>query len=598
MRDVGPPPEVGLPRTLPRVIRYIAPYWRSTTAALVGLVGVAAMTLLGPQLIRLAVDGGIKAQSVDVILAATGGLVLVAVARGLLTFLQTYGAERASQGMAFELRDALFAHIQRLSFAYYDKTQTGQLLTRITSDVEIVRQFAGTGLIQLVSSLALLIGTVTVLFVSNWKLALWAVAPIPVVLFLFRRFLSQAGPLFGNVQQTVGTLNTILQENIAGLRVVRAFAREPVELARFRKVSDDLLRQNLRVNWLVSGNFPTVFFLGSVSTLLVVWVGGVEIINGQLTVGELLAFNTYLAFLLFPILGLGFLAVALARAEASAVRIVEVLDAPIDLADKPGAITLPPIRGRVTFDQVVFRYPGDQRNVLDGISFDVQPGQTVALLGATGSGKTTVVNLIPRFYDVTGGSVKVDGYDVRDVTLASLRSQVGIVLQDTDLARGTIRENIAFGKPDASDDEVRAAAEAAQAAEFIDALPNGYDTVIGDRGVGLSGGQKQRIAIARALLVKPRLLILDDSTSAIDANTEAKIHAALDSIIQSKNQTVFVIAQRISTVRSADLILLLENGRIAARGTHEQLLAESALYHEILGSQLQRERARETNYVA
>lgn len=582
----GRPEKIGIPKALPRSLRFLLPYWRSSLIALVGLILVAILTLASPQLVRLAIDRGITPGDPTMLLVATAGMLAIALVRGAASFAQTYGSERAAQGLAYELRDALFAHIQRQSFSFYDSIQTGQLLTRITSDVEQVRIFASTGLLQFVSAAALLIGSIVVLVALNWKLAILALLPIPLVLALVFGFLGRAGSLFGRLQQKVGELNSILQENIAGLRVVRAFTREPVEEKRFATVNDDLLDTSLRVLRMISLNFPLVFFLANVGGVLVVLIGGIDVINGALTVGELVAFNSYLAFLLFPVLSLGFLSIAAARADASAVRIFEVLDSNIEVTDKPGAIALPPITGRVEFDHVSFKYPGDQGPVLSDVSFVVEPGQTIALLGATGSGKSTLVNLIPRFYDPTSGSVRIDGHDLRDVTLASLRSQIGIVLQETQLIRGTIRENIAFGKPDATDEEVRAAAEAAQAADFIAAQPQGYDTVVGDRGVGLSGGQKQRIAIARALLVRPRLLILDDSTSAVDAATEAKIQAALDALMSDKQTTVFVIAQRLRTVRSADRILVLDDGRLVASGTHDELLADSQLYNDILGSQL------------
>ncbi|MCS6802533.1 MAG: ABC transporter ATP-binding protein [Chloroflexota bacterium] len=582
----GRPERLGLPKALPRSLRFLRPYWRSTLVAFGGLVLVTVTTLASPQLVRLAIDRGLEPRDLTLLLLTTGGMLAIALIRGAASFAQTYGSERAAQGLAYELRDALFTHIQRQSFSFYDSIQTGQLLTRITSDVEQVRLFASAGLLQAISAVTLLLGSVAVLVALNWKLAILALLPIPLVLLLVFGFLAKAGPLFGQLQQKVGELNSILQENIAGVRVVRAFTRERVEEARFGARNRELLETSLRTLHMISLNFPLVFFLGNLGGVLVVLVGGIDVINGALTIGELIAFNSYLAFLLFPVLSLGFLSIAAARADASAVRIFEVLDSNIEVADKPGAIDLPPIQGRVEFDHVWFRYPGDQRPVLEDISFVVEPGQTVAILGATGSGKSTLVNLLPRFYDPTSGAVRIDGHDLRDVTLASLRSQIGIVLQETQLIRGTIRENIAFGKPDATDEEIRAAAEAAQAAEFIDQLPQGYQTVVGDRGVGLSGGQKQRIAIARALLVRPRLLILDDSTSAVDAATEAKIQAALDALIRDKQSTVFVIAQRVSTVRDADRILLLEEGRLVASGTHEELLADSQLYNDILGSQL------------
>ncbi len=386
------------------------------------------------------------------------------------------------------------------------------------------------------------------------------------------------------MQQKLGDLNTILQENIAGVRVVKAFAAEPHEAARYRAANESLYEEFLSVVRLFALGFPFVFFFANLGTLIVIWYGGNRVISDQLSLGTLIAFNTYLAFLLMPIFQLGFISQLLSRASASAERLFEVLDTRSEVRDRPNARALSASAGRVGFDEVHFRYAGMEEEVLRGISFEAEPGQMVAILGATGSGKSTIINLIPRFYDVTGGAVRVDGNDVRDLTVASLRSQIGIVLQDVTLVSGTIRDNIAFGVPDASDEAIERAARAAQAHEFIVQQPDRYRTTVGERGVGLSGGQKQRIAIARALLINPRILIFDDSTSAVDAETEYKIQQALNTLLAGR--TSFVIAQRISTVRDADLILLLDRGTIVARGTHEELMESSALYAEILGSQL------------
>ncbi len=539
-----------------------------------------------PQLIAYAIDSGIAPRSLNVILLAVGGLVAAALVRGLFQFLQGYLAERASQGVAYDLRNDLFAKIERLGFSYYDRVETGQLVTRLTSDVEQIRTFVGSGVVQLAAAAVMLVGTTVLLFSLDWRLALVALSIVPVIFVLLLRFVRKIGPLFRGVQQTLGRLNSALQEDLAGIRVIRTFAREDYESSRFRSVNDELLEKNLTTVRTFSNNFPFIFLLANLGTLAIILFGGLQVIGGSLSIGELVAFNTYLGFLLFPILTIGFLAAGISRAGASAGRVFEVLDAPLEVQDAPDAVPLPPIHCRVEFDDVSFRYPGDEREVLHDISFCAEPGQTVAILGTTGSGKSTLVNLLPRFYDVNGGSVRLDYYDVRDVTLASLRSQIGIVLQSPLLFSGSVRDNIAYGRPDATREEVEAAAQAARADEFIRALPDGYDTVIGERGVGLSGGQRQRIAIARALLIDPRLLILDDSTSAVDAKTEAVIQESLDQLMRESHRTVFVIAQRVSTVRDADLILVLDEGIIAARGTHEELLRDSELYNEILGSQI------------
>jgi ATP-binding cassette subfamily B protein len=554
--------------------------------AVLSLLLVSGANLATPLLIGRAIDEGIGPRRLGIIFIVVGWLVGLALARALFTFLQGYLAERASQGVAYDLRDALFERIERLSFSYYDRVQTGQLVTRLTSDVEQIRTFAGSGVVQLANAVVMLIGATVVLLYLDWQLALVALAVVPVIAVLLVRFVGRIRPLFKEVQQTLGRLNTVLQEDLVGVRVIRAFAREDYETARYTSVNDELLEKNLTTVRVFSNNFPFVFLFANLGTLAIIWFGGWQVIGGRLSVGDLVAFNTLLGFMLFPILTIGFLSASISRAGASSQRVFDVLDAPLDVKDAPDASTLLPLSCRVDFDNVSFRYPGSARDILASVSFTARPGQTVAVLGTTGSGKSTLVNLIPRFYDVTGGAVRLDGNDVRDVTLSSLRSQIGIVLQETRLFSGTVRDNVAFGKPDATDEEVFAAAEAAQAGEFIRGLSDGYETVIGERGIGLSGGQRQRIAIARALLIDPRLLILDDSTSAVDAETEAAIQKTLDRLMREKHRTVFVIAQRVSTVRDADLILVLDEGSIAASGTHEELLRESELYNEILGSQL------------
>ena len=582
-------------RAVRRALAYLRSYKREAAGAFVALVLSSAASLATPQLIRVAIDEGIAPRSLDIILLAVGGLVGAALMRGLFQFLQGYLAERASQGVAYDLRNDLFAKIERLGFGYYDKVETGQLVTRLTSDVEQIRTFAGSGVVQLAAAAVMLAGTTALLFSLNWRLALIALAIVPVIVVLLLRFVRRIGPLFRGVQQTLGRLNSILQEDLAGIRVIRTFARENYERERYRSVNEELLGRNLETVRTFSNNFPFVFLLANLGTLAIILFGGLQVIGGGLTVGELVAFNTYLGFLLFPILTIGFLAAGISRAGASSQRIFEVLDAPLEVEDSPNAVPLPPVSCQVEFDDVSFRYPGDEREILRNISFTAEPGQTVAILGTTGSGKSTLVNLIPRFYDVTEGSVKLDRHDVRDVTLSSLRGQIGIVLQTSLLFSGPVRDNIAYGRLDATQKEIEAAARAANAHEFIRDLPQGYASVVGERGVGLSGGQRQRIAIARALLVDPRLLILDDSTSAVDAETETAIQESLDRLMREGNRTAFVIAQRASTIRDADLILVLDGGTIAAQGTHEELLSESELYNEILGSQLITENTAATN---
>ena len=575
-------------KSLGRAIRYLNPYRWTAIGAFLSMILVTAANLVNPQLLRVVIDQGIEAGVGRNVLWGTAGLALVAVVSGLFTFTQGYWSEKASQSVAFDMRNELFAKIQRLSFSYHDKAQVGQLMTRATSDVDMVRQFTGLGLFQLLNSAIMLIGSAVILFSMNWRLALVTLAVVPLMLLVLLRFIRAIFPIFGQIQAKLGIVNTVLQENLAGARVVKSFVREPYEMGRFVTANEDYKVDNITISTTLAQNFPLIFLISNLGTAAVIWVGGLQVMGGGLSIGELVAFNTYLAFLIAPLFILGIIASMLARAATGADRIFEVVDAPNDVVEKPGAFVLEDITGHVVFDHVSFRYPGVEENVLTDIDFSVEPGQTVAITGPTGSGKSSIINLLPRFYDVTEGTVLIDGYDVRDVTLTSLRTQIGIVLQETVLFSGSIAQNIAYGRPDATQDEVVAVAKAAQAHDFITAFPQGYETLVGERGVGLSGGQKQRIAIARALLIQPDVLILDDSTSAVDAETEYQIQQALDKLMAEP--TSFVIAHRISTVQNADLILVLDKGRITAQGTHDELLDTSPLYAEIVRSQLQPDR--------
>ncbi len=568
-----------------RALGYLHAYRAEALGAFGALLLVSAANLVAPQLIRLAIDGGIAQQQPTAVVVAVAGLLAAAVVRGLANFAQGYLAERASQGVAYDLRNALFSQIERLSWSYFDRVETGQLITRLTNDVEQVRAVVGTGVVQLMAALAMLVGSAAVLVALNWRLALLALLCLPAILFVLLRLVTHIGPLFGRVQGALTTLNTILQEDLTGLRVVRAFGREADEVRRYETANLRLRDANLDTIRAFAGSFPLVLLFSNLGTLAVVGYGGWEVIGGRLTVGELVAFNTYLAYLLFPALTIGMLVANLTRAEVSAARIFEVLDAPVEVQDAPDAQPLPAVAGRIEYRDVHFRYPGATQEALRGVSFVIEPGQTVALVGRTGSGKTTAVNLLPRFYDPTAGQVLIDGHDVRHVTLGSLRSQVAMVRQEALLFRGTVRDNIAYGRPDATQAEVEAAARAAQADAFIRALPQGYDTVVGERGLGLSGGQRQRIAIARALLADRSIIVLDDSTSAVDAETEAALRQALETLLHDRRRTGLVITQRPSTLRGVDRILVFDDGRLVASGTHEELQRNNPDYAALLGEQ-------------
>jgi ATP-binding cassette subfamily B protein len=570
-------------KSVSRSLVYLWKYWPIASGALISLLLVNAANLVTPQLVRLLIDRGIQRLDLRTVWTIAAALVVLALVRGFFNFLQGYWSEVTSQGVAYELRNTIFEKLQHLSFSYHDRAQTGKLMTRMTSDVELVRMFVGTGLLQLLSAVIMMVGTIVIMFLMSWQLALIILAMIPAILVVLFMFITRIMPISKIVQQNLGALNTILQENLAGMRVVKAFAREPYELDRYGRQNRELLQANLNMIGVFTTFFPVIFFLANLGVLAVVWFGGLQVIGGSFTLGELVAFTSYLGFLLMPMFMIGMIGSMFSRAEASSQRIFEVIDAQSDVQELPGAEALPPVRGQVTFEDVSFRYVGSDEDVLTRVSFVVDPGQVVAILGKTGAGKSTIINLIPRFYDATKGRVLIDGHDIREVTLNSLRSQIGIVLQETTLFQGSVRENIAYGRPDATLDDIVAAAQAAQAHGFIIDLPEGYETQVGERGVGLSGGQKQRIAIARALLVDPKILILDDSTSSVDAETEYKIQQALETLME--NRTSFVIAQRISTVRNAALILLLGDQRLVAHGTHEELLRSSEVYAEILETQ-------------
>ncbi len=515
---------------------------------------------------------------------AVAFILVFAVARGLFAFAQAFLGQKLSQDVAFDMRNDLFAKIQRLSFSYHDRNRTGQLMVRATDDVEKVRVFLGQGLLLAVQAVVLLAGALTILATTNLSLTLVVLPVLPVALVLFMVFGAISQPLFAEVQRRLSRLNTILQENLAGIRVVKAFVQARREQERFAHAADRLMQQQIQVARIFSFLFPVVFLVANLGQVAILYFGGRQILDRTLTLGEWQKFSLYLLYVFFPIGQLGFIISQMSAAAASARRIFEILDTESEVVEKPDAMEMPRIRGQVVFDRVSFRYFSSTDYVLRDISFQVQPGETVALLGSTGSGKTTIINLIPRFYDVTQGRILIDGVDVRDVTLESLRRQIGIVLQETNLFTGTIRDNIAFGRPGASDAEIVAAAKAAAAHDFIMEFPEGYDTRVGERGATLSGGQKQRIAIARALLMDPRILILDDFTSNVDMATEAQILRALDTLMEGR--TSFVIAQRISTVRRADQILVLDRGRLVAQGRHQDLIESSPIYAEIYYSQL------------
>ncbi len=576
-------PQPGSGRILWRCIGYLKPYWHVTLGAYGTLVGINALSLAIPQFIRWIVDRGIGGGDTMLLLESVLALLGLTLLKGILTYFQGQWTETASQNVAYDLRNEMHRKLAALSFSYHDRTETGQILSRAVQDVDRIRFMTGRAILRLVDGVVLLIGTAIMLFAMSPQLALLALVTMPLLAHRAFHLGRRLRPLSLAVQQQLAVVTTRLEQNLRGARVVKAFAQEDAEMGRFARENDRWFDLSMSASRLQAMNVPLIDLIANMSTVLIIWYGGQLVIQGHLTLGELVSFSTYLAQLIQPVRRLGQIIPALSMAIAAGERIFEILDTQSEVREAPDAIPLPAVCGDVAFEHVSFSYFRRHR-ILSDICFEAHSGQVIALLGATGSGKSTIINLIPRFYDPTEGRITIDGCDTRLVTLNSLRDQIGIVLQETTLFATTIRENIVFGRPDASEQEIIQAARAAQAHDFIMETPKGYDTLVGERGIMLSGGQRQRIAIARALLKDPRILILDDATSSVDAETERLIQLALERLMRGR--TSFVIAQRLNTLRVADLILVLDHGRIVARGTHEELLRASGLYAEIYHHQL------------
>lgn len=571
--------------SIPRLLRFLKPYRSLVAIGLLCLAGTVATDLAMPRLIQTIIDRGVKQRDMHAILTISAimiGLTLVSVA---LTIGNMLLAVRVSQRASADLRRELFVHIQSLSFGNLDRLQTGPLLTRLSSDISQVTQLVLSTMRMFVRAPIMIAGSVILMLATNPRVGLFILGLVPPIALVLAYYTNRAQSRFTQVQRKLDRLNTIFQENLAGMRVVKAFVRAHHENERFAAANLELAAQTVGVGRMLAVLLPSLRFLVNLGLVAVVWFGGSQAIRGSLSVGQIIALNNYVFWLTFPLINLGMSVGFVSAAGASVQRIVEVLDTPPDVKDDPLAAKLPQAQGRVAFEGVSFAYGGHgQEPVLKNIDLVAEPGQTVAIVGATGAGKSTLISLIPRFYDPTAGRVTLDGVNVRDLTLDSLHAQVGVILQETVLFTGTIRDNIRYGRPDATDEDVVAAAKAAQAHDFIMSFPEGYDTLVGQRGVNLSGGQKQRLAIARALLLEPRVLVMDDSTSSVDLETESKIQEALRQFMAGR--TTVVVTQRISTVLGADKIVVLERGRIAASGTHTQLLAESPIYREIYESQL------------
>ncbi len=572
-------------KSLLRMFQFVKPYRAISLLSLVLLLGVVVADLAIPRLTQEVINQGILKRDIHAIVTTALLMLGAAIISALFSVGNTLLSVRVAQGVGADLRSALVRKIQTFSFGNLDHLQTGQLLVRSTSDVTMVQTIVQLSLRMLTRAPLWMLGAVTMLFLTSLRLGLLMLALVPLIWVLVWTIATRARPLFLGIQQRLDRLNQVLQENLAGVRVVKAFVRADHENVRFDRTNTDLMAENIRVMQLLALLIPTMMLIVNIGIAGVVWFGGRMVFQGEFTVGEIVASVNYMSYSLFPMLMLGGMVGPISAADASAGRIREVLDSKAQVQTRPQTKALDNVRGRVAFEDVCFSYDnGCGEPVLHNVSFVAEPGQRVALLGATGSGKSSLIHLIPRFYEVGQGRITLDGIDVRDLPLDMLRAQCGIALQEPVLWSGTIRDNIRYGRPDAKDEDVIKAAKAAQAHDFVSAFPSGYDTLLGQRGVNVSGGQKQRIAIARALLVQPKILILDDSTSAVDVETEARIEEELQQLMDGT--TTFIIAQRISTVLNADKIVVLERGRIAAEGTHAELIISSPLYREIYESQL------------
>lgn len=571
-------------RIILRIFGYIRPYTKYMMLGYLAMAVSIGMQLAIPRLVELVIDGGLVDESNRVLTIGVLAIVAVGFTQGIFTFLRSYMFQFLAERVGYDIRNQLYGHMQYLPFSFFDRAHTGQLMSRGTEDINAIRRFLMFSMRMLVQTGGMLVIITIILLTINWQLALLSLALMPLLIGAAVNFGRTIRPLYLAVQQQFGVMTTRMQENLAGTRVVRSFAQEDREIREFDSELQLLYDRHIDAIKKSAFYFPFMTMISMLSVAIVLWFGGRLIVTGDLSIGQLSAFYLYLAMLQGPVRQLGFVINSVARAMASGERIFEVLDARPSIMSKDDPVTLESITGHVAFENVSLRYPGNSEYALKDINLEAQPNQRIALLGATGAGKSSITALIPRFYDVTDGRVLIDGHDVRDLDIEILRRQIGIVLQDTFLFSVTIKENIAYGKRDATEEDVIAAAKAARAHEFILDMSEGYDTVIGERGVSLSGGQKQRISIARGLLMDPAILILDDATSNVDTETEFAIQQALAELM--KDRTTFVIAHRLQTLKTADQILVMEHGRIVERGQHDELLRHGGVYANIYDLQL------------
>lgn len=570
-------------RTYRRIIGLLRPHWLPFLVSVFCVLLTTTFSLVVPWLLAWVVDVGVRNGRFTDLVIAAGAILFVSILRGLAAYGQGYLSQSVSNLVAYDLRNRIYSHLQNLSFSFHDEAETGNLMSRMTVDIEAVRNFFPLALLRAIIAVATFGAVTVILFTLDWQLALVTLISVPVLLFLSNHVAHRLRPLWVAVQSGSGDLGTIMQESLSGVRVVKSFAREDFEIEKFGRTNLSLRGLNLAAMRTSAWNQPLMILVLNIVTVLVIWVGGAAVIGQRISLGTLFAVTQYVLVLAMPVRTFGFMVTWFMRGYSGAERLFSVLDTEATVQDAPDASTLEHVKGHVRFENVSFAY-GNGADVLHDINIDAQPGKVIALLGPTGSGKSTILNLLPRFYDVKEGCVSIDGHDVRTVTQASLRRNIGFVLQDIFLFNATLRDNIAYGIEDATDEQIIAAAKIARIHDFALGLPDGYDTWVGERGVTLSGGQKQRVAIARTLLLNPRILVLDDATSSVDMETEYLIQQALDAVMQGR--TTFVVASRLRTVKNADQILVLEKGHIIERGNHDELLTLGGAYTRLYDLQL------------
>jgi ATP-binding cassette subfamily B protein len=578
-----------------RIVGLLRPHWGSALGAVLCLGLSTGLSLIVPWLLAWVVDVGVREGRLTDLLVAAGAIFGTSALRGLFAYGQGYWSQAISNLVAYDLRNRLYAHLQTLDFAFHDESETGQLMSRMSIDIEAVRNFYPMGALRAVIAIVTFAATSVILLILDWRLALVTLISVPILLVLAAQVSRRLRPLWNKIQNEVGDLGTIMQESLSGVRVVKAFAREDFEIEKYEVQNLKLRELNMSAMRLSAWNQPLMVLALNVITVIVIWVGGAAVVHRQLSLGTLVAVTQYIFLLATPVRSFGFMVNWFLRALSGGIRIFSVLDREPEIADAPHAKTLQHVEGHIAFEHVSFSY-ANGIEVLHDVTIDARPGQVIALLGTTGSGKSTLLHLLPRFYDVTKGRIMLDGMDVRDVTLASLRRSIGLVLQDVFLFNATIRDNIAYGAAHATDEEVIAAAKVARLHDFICTLPDGYDTWVGERGVTLSGGQKQRVAIARTLLLNPRILVLDDSTSSVDMETEYLIQQALDAVMHGR--TTFVVASRVRTIKHADQILVIEDGRIVEQGNHATLIEQGGSYARLYDLQLREQEEVEEQMLA